>query len=56
MSRLKPQQKLYLVFIEMPNGGIRNVNVKASDSETAGRRAMKRVSGAVRVHRVEKGI
>jgi hypothetical protein len=54
--RSKSEQKLFLVFLEMPNGGTRHVNVKASSSEVAGKRAMKRVSGAVKVHRVEKGI
>lgn len=56
MSRNKSQQKLFVVFLEMPSGGVRHINVKAADSNTAGRRAMKRVSGAIRVHRVEVGV
>lgn len=54
MSRVKPQQKLFLVFLQMSLGGIREAKVKASDGETAGRRALKRVSGSEKVIRVEK--
>lgn len=54
MSQPKPQQKLFVVFLEMPQGGVRNVKVRATTSETAGRRAMKRTTGAVRVQRVEQ--
>lgn len=49
-----PSQKLFIVFLEMPNGDVRNVSVKASSPEIAGKRAMKRVRKAVKVHRVER--
>jgi len=54
MSQNKSQQRLFLVFLEMPTGGVRHIKVKATDANIAGRRAMKRVSGAVKVHRVEQ--
>ena len=56
MARQAPSQKHFVVFLEMPNGGIRNVSVKATSSEIAAKRAMKRVHSAVKVHRVEKGV
>ena len=54
--RQKPSQKLFVVFLEMPKGGVRIVNVNASSPEIAAKRAMKRVAGAVKVHRVERAI
>jgi len=50
----KSQQKLFVAFLEMPNGGVRDVKVKAASSEAAAKRAMKRVQGAVACRRVEK--
>ncbi len=52
--RQKSNQKVFAVFLEMPKGGVRSTIVKATSSEVAGRRAMKRVAGAVKVHRVER--
>jgi len=48
-------QKHFIVLLEMPKGGIRNISVRASSSDIAGKRAMKRVPSAVKVHRVEQG-
>lgn len=50
----KSAQKLFVAFLEMPGGGVREVKVKAASSEAAGKRAMKRVQNAIAVRRVEK--
>lgn len=52
----KSHQKVFTAFLELPGGAVRIVTVKAASSEIAGKRAMKRVSSAIRVQRVERGI
>ncbi len=49
-------QKHFIVSLEMPKGSQRHINVKASSSEIAGKRAMKRVRNAVKVHHVKEDI
>lgn len=51
--QLKSSQKYYTVIVTLIKGGTRTINVKASDEQTAGKRALKR-TGAVRVHSIEE--
>ena len=49
MSRFKPQQELFILTLEFPKGLTRTVKVKASNRETAERRALKRNPTAIGV-------
>jgi len=49
MSRLKPQQQLYIFTLEFPKGITRTVKVKAASREAAERRALKRNPTAIGV-------
>lgn len=48
-------QKHFIVTLEMPGGGSRHIEVKASSKEVAGKRAMKRVARAIKVLYVQGG-
>lgn len=49
--RQEKSQKHFRIMVVLPNGQHKPVNVKASNLETAERRALKRTPAAVRVHR-----
>lgn len=52
--KLPSLQNHYVVTLETVNGGSRHIHVKASSSEIAGKRAMKRVPKAIGVRYIEK--